>query len=90
MAVVGARVKLSSSVKRELKLAQGDEKWLNSLPISYLRKYAGKYVAVKDRKIVAASSTMKALYEKLDNLQVGMVVITRIEEPAVVIYFELF
>jgi hypothetical protein len=36
-------------------------------------------VAVKNRKILASSPTMKGLYEKIDKLNLGMVLITRID-----------
>jgi hypothetical protein len=39
-------------------------------------------VAVKNRKILASSPTMKGLYEKIDKLNPGMVLITRIEKPS--------
>jgi len=46
-------------------------------------------VAVKNRKILAASPTMKGLYEKIDRLKPGMVLITRVERPSLLVYVEL-
>jgi len=46
-------------------------------------------VAVKNRKILASSATMKGLYEKIDKLNPGMVLITRIEKPSLLVYVEL-
>ncbi len=53
------------------------------------RRYQGKYVAVKNKKIVAASSTMRGLYRKLDELGVGVVLIAKVERPELVVYAEL-
>jgi Family of unknown function (DUF5678) len=54
-----------------------------------LRRYRGKYVAVKNRKILASSHTMKGLYEKIDKINPGMVLITKIEKPSLLVYVEL-
>jgi len=51
-----------------------------------LRRYRGKYVAVKNRKILASSPTMKGLYEKIDRLNPGMVLITRVEKFSPLVY----
>lgn len=42
-------------------------------------------MAVKNRKILASSQTMKRLYAKIDRLDPGMVLITRIEKPTLLI-----
>jgi len=47
-------------------------------------------VAVKNRRIVAASSTMRSLYRKLDDLGTGMVLIAKVERPVLVVYAELY
>ena len=46
-------------------------------------------MAVKNRKILASSPTMKGLYEKIDKLNPGMVLITRVEKPSLLVYAEL-
>jgi hypothetical protein len=46
-------------------------------------------VAVKNRKILASSPTMKGLYEKIDKLSPGMVLITRVEKPSLLVYVAL-
>ncbi len=50
-----------------------------------MRKYGGKYVAVRNKKVLAASTTMKDLYAKLDRLNAGMVLITRVEKPTLLV-----
>jgi len=62
-------------------LRQRDGEWFSSAKQVVLRGYRGKYVAVKSKRILAASSTMKGLYAKLDKLNPGMVLITRLEMP---------
>jgi len=73
-------------VLREARIRQRDERWLSSASTPVLRRYRGKYVAVKNRKILASSPTMKGLYEKLDKLNPGMVLITRVEKPSLLVY----
>jgi len=73
----GSRV--SASVIREARIRELDSRWLDSAGAALPRRYQGKYVAVKNRRIVAASSTMRSLYRKLDDLGTGMVLIARVE-----------
>ncbi len=43
-------------------------------------------MAVKNKRVVAASPTMRGLYKKLDKLDSGMVLIARVEKPALLVY----
>ncbi len=70
-------------------MRQQDGKWLSSAEAPVLRRYRGKYVAVKNKRILAASSTMEGLYAKLDRLDPGMVLIARVEKPTLLVYVEL-
>lgn len=85
----GPHGKISPRVLREARIRERDAKWLSSASGRLLTKYRGKYVAVKDRRILAASSTMKGLYARLDRLDPGMVLITKIEKPTLLVYVEL-
>ena len=80
---------ISPELLREARTRQRDEKWLSRASTPVLRRYRGKYVAVKNRKILASSPTMKGLYEKIDKLNPGMVLITRIEKASLLVYVEL-
>ncbi|TMI21982.1 hypothetical protein E6H31_03590 [Candidatus Bathyarchaeota archaeon] len=80
---------ISPELLREARTRQRDEKWLSSASTPILRRYHGKYVAVKNRKILASSLTMNGLYEKIDKLNPGMVLITKIEKPSLLVYVEL-
>ncbi len=73
--------RVSPRVIREARIRQRDEKWLSSSGNSVLGRYRGKYVAVREKRIMAACSTMKELYRKLDKLNPGMVLITKVEKP---------
>jgi len=73
--------RVSPRIIREARMRQLDEKWLSSSSTALLGRYRGKYVAVGEKKILAASSTMKGLYRKLDELNPGMVLITKVEKP---------
>ena len=81
--------KISSQLLREARLRQLDGEWLSSAKGPVIRRYRGKYVAIRNKKILAASSTMKGLYSKLDKLNPGMVLITKIEKPTLLVYVEL-
>ncbi len=81
--------KISPQLLREARIRQRDGEWLSSAKAIVLRKYRGKYVAIRNKKILAASTTMKGLYAKLDRLNPGMVLITRIEKPTLLVYVEL-
>ncbi len=81
---------ISIQLLREARTRQNDSRWLGSAGTVRLQRYQGKYVAVKNRRIVAASSTMRGLYKRLDKLDTGMVLIARVEKPALLVYAEFF
>ena len=70
---------------REARTREQDSKWLGSAGAVLLRRYHGKYVAVKNKRIVASSSTMSGLYRKLDELDSGMVLIAKVERPTLLV-----
>jgi hypothetical protein len=86
---VVSRERVPPRVLREARIRERDAKWLSTASSQILRKYRGKYVAIKDKRILAASSTMKGLYAQLDKLDPGMVLITKIEKPTLLVYVEL-
>jgi hypothetical protein len=78
--------KITPQLLREARQRQRDGEWLSSAKGPLIRRYRGKYVAVRNKKILAASTTMKGLYAKLDKLNPGMVLITRVERPSHLVY----
>ena len=62
--------------------------WLNSLSPEVLTRYGGKYIAVRNKEIVAADDSLGRLFKKLDRMGLTYRVRYRyIEEPdAWVIY----
>lgn len=80
------RIKFTKEEIEELKISEEDEIWLNSLSGDELMKYAGRYIAVKEKKIVASATSLDDLYEELDKLRLGMVMIRMIEKPMLVVY----
>ena len=82
----GPGEKISPQLLREARLRQRDGEWFSSAKALVLRRYRGKYVAIRNKRIIAASITMKGLYAKLDKLNPGMVLITKVEKPTLVIY----
>ena len=51
-----------------------------------IRKYAGKYIAIRGRKVVAVAKTYAALCGKLRRMGKPPVLVSREEAPGVVIY----
>jgi len=64
----------------EASLRERDVEWLSSAKQLVLRRYRGKRVAVRNKRILAASFTIKGLYAKLDKLNPGKVLITKVEK----------
>jgi hypothetical protein len=81
--------KISPQLLREARLRQKDGEWLSSAKAVVLRKYRGKYVAIRNKRVLAASTTMKGLYAKIDKLNPGMVLITKVEKPTLLVYVQL-
>ncbi len=78
--------KIPPQLLREARLRQRDGEWLSSAKGPVIRRYRGKYLAIRNKKILEASTTMKGLYSKLDKLNPGMVLIMRLEKSAVLVY----
>ncbi len=78
--------KISPQLLREARLRQRDGEWLSSAKAVVLRKNRGKYVAIGNKRVLAASTTMKGLYAKLDRLNSGIVLIMKIEKSDLRIY----
>ena len=53
---------------------------------SMLRRYAGKWVAIRGHRVVATAKTYDSLKDRLEKLRPGPVLISREESPAVVVY----
>lgn len=72
--------------KAQMRCTQADAEWFASLPPEELRRLSGKYVAVKDKRVVAASRTLSGLSRCLDKDKLDCVFIQRVEEPMTVVY----
>ena len=51
-----------------------------------VRRYAGKWIAAKGQRIVAAADSLDALLEQLGGTDLQTVIIDRIERPAWTVY----
>ena len=78
--------KISPQLLRKARLRQRDIEWLSSAKAVILPRCRGKYFAVRNKKILVTSTTMKGLYAKIDELNPGMVLITRVERPTLLVY----
>ena len=80
-------IQYSEEELKELEQSNEAEEWLNTLSKEELFKYAGKYIAVRDKKVIASSKSLKELDKKLEELHADSVVIQYMEDAEVVIYF---
>jgi hypothetical protein len=60
--------------------------WLLDLPLEAVRPYAGKWVAAKDRQIIAFADSLDDLLTELDGTDLQSVIIDRIERPGWTVY----
>jgi hypothetical protein len=60
--------------------------WLCRLPSAFLRQFAGKWIAVRDCRIVAVADGLDNLRNQLSNGDLASVIIHRVEQPGKVIY----
>lgn len=60
--------------------------WLVDLPLDVVRQYAGKWIATKDRQIIAAADSLDALLGELEGSDLQSLIIDRIEIPALTVY----
>ena len=79
-------IKFTDEELQELKKSREDEDWSNSIPTETLKEYAGEYIAVKNKKIVAHSKSIDKLYEQIDGLGLNRLLISKLEGEALVIY----
>jgi len=60
--------------------------WLCHLPTELVRQYAGRWVAVKECRVLAAADSLDQLLRELGDTNLETVIIDRIERPAWVVY----
>ena len=60
--------------------------WLCRQPGSFFRPYAGKWIAAQDCQILADADNHRELMAQLQGLDLGSVIIHRVERPGKVIY----
>ena len=60
--------------------------WLSRLPSAFMRQLAGKWIAVRDCRIVATAETLDGLRGQLRDGDWASVIVHRVERPGKVIY----
>jgi len=60
--------------------------WLCQLPSAFLRQFAGKWIAVRDCRIVAVADGLDSLRHQLRDGDWTSVIVHRVEQPGKVIY----
>ncbi len=76
----------SAAEEQALRTTDATADWLCHLPAEVLRQFAGKWVAAKDKAIIASGDTYEELLAALGSTELQTVVIHRLEKPAWVIY----
>ena len=72
--------------EKAIRATDATTEWLYHLPAEILRRYQGQWIAAKDCRIVASGQTMEELHANLGDIDLGTVVIMRLERPGLVIY----
>ena len=80
------KVELKDKELLEL-ISEEEERWFNSLTAEELAKHGGKYIATKNRQIVASSESLSGLYQQLDSQKIKHVHIRYIEDPRLVVIY---
>ena len=81
-----ADVEFTETELAEIEKQQETTKWLCSMSRRTLRKYAGRWVAARGKRVVASAETFAELADKLDRSKLGVTVIELIENPGIVVY----
>jgi len=78
----------SPSESEEAAFRAGDEtlQWLCDLPADMRRQYAGKWIAAKERGVIAAADSLDALLGLLEGSDLQSMIIDRVERPAWMVY----
>ena len=64
-------------------------RWLCTMSTRTIRKYAGKWVAARGKRVIACAKTFAELADKLDRSQLDVTVIQLVEKPGTAIYHGL-
>ena len=75
------------AISRQVKPRSAPETaWRSRWSLEMLKRYAGRHVAIKGRRVVADAPTLEALLRIVDERKLGRVFLDRIEEPVMVVY----
>jgi hypothetical protein len=76
----------SEDEERAFQAGDGTLQWLLDLPCDAIREYAGKWIAAKDRKVVATADSLEGLLRQLEGSDLQSVIVDRIERPQWMVY----
>ena len=79
-------IKLTETDLAAIRKQEETTRWLCGMSPRTLRKYAGKWVAARGKRVIASDQTFAELAKKLDPSQLKVTVIRLIEKPGTVIY----
>ena len=68
-------------------LLRDDEEFFRTVSLRELSPYAGKWIAVKGRRVVAAANTMERLHRKLKEEKLTLVSISYREDPRYLVIY---
>jgi len=70
--------------EEELRLAQEDEQWMSDWLAKESHKYRGKYVAIKEKKVIASSESLKEVNDIVDAQGLRFVIIDYIPSGLII------
>jgi hypothetical protein len=70
--------------EEELRLAQEDEQWMSAWLAKESHKYCGKYVAVKGKKVIASSESLKEVNDIVEAQSLRWVIIDYIPSGLII------
>lgn len=77
---------MSSEEEQACRATDASFEWLCQLPSEFVRQFAGKWIAVRDCRIVAVADGFDSLRSQFNDADLARVIVHRVERPGKVIY----
>jgi hypothetical protein len=77
---------VSRDEEQAVRATDASFEWLCQLPSKFMRQYAGKWIAVRDCRVVAFADTLDVLRGHFKDGDLARVIVHRVERPGKVIY----
>lgn len=71
-------------------MTKKNEKWRNEWSHEEFKQYGGHYIAIKKKQVIASAKSLAKLEQNIDTMKIGKVIIEYIEDPSIVVIYEIF